>query len=47
MLLFLYVPLVPPLASSLAPAGVGEPGPTLRWYRELWRNPLLVGGIQN
>ena len=47
VLLFLYVPLVPPLASSLAPAGVGEPGPTLRWYRELWRNPLLVGGIQN
>jgi ABC-type spermidine/putrescine transport system permease subunit II len=45
VLLFLYVPLLPPLGFSLA-AGPGG-GLTLRWYRELWRNPLLVGGVEN
>jgi ABC-type spermidine/putrescine transport system permease subunit II len=44
-LLFLYVPLVPPLLYSVA----GEQGAaavTLRWYRELGDNPLLMGGVQ-
>ena len=50
LLLFLYVPLAPPLLFSLG--GGGEAGTragavTLRWYRQLWDNPLLVGGVQN
>jgi spermidine/putrescine transport system permease protein len=49
-LLFLYLPLVPPLIFSVAPSGDGEgagAGLTFRWYRELWDNPLLVGGMEN
>jgi ABC-type spermidine/putrescine transport system permease subunit II len=45
-LAFLYLPLVPPLAFSVAPATAGGPA-TLRWYVELWANPLLVGAIWN
>jgi spermidine/putrescine transport system permease protein len=45
-LLFLYLPLAPPLLFSLTAGGDGG-GPTLRWYRELWDNPLLVGGIES
>ena len=48
LLLFLYLPLVPPLLFSLgggAEAGAGAV--TLHWYRRLWDNPLLVDGIQN
>lgn len=44
-LLFLYLPLVPPLLFSLLAEDGGHA--TLRWYRELGSNPLLVGGIQN
>ena len=44
-LLFLYLPLLPPLGFSVT-AGPGD-GLTLRWYRELGSNPLLVGGIEN
>lgn len=47
VLLFLYVPLVPPVVFSLAPASAGDSGLTWRWYGELWNNPLLVGSIQN
>jgi ABC-type spermidine/putrescine transport system permease subunit II len=44
---FLYVPLVPPLLYSLS----GDTGGllatvTLRWYVEMWRNPLLVGSLE-
>lgn len=41
----LYLPLVPPLFFSMAPETVAERAPTLRWYVEMWRNPLLVGAI--
>jgi len=44
-LLFLYMPLLPPLGFSVT-ARPGD-GLTLRWYRELGSNPLLVGGIEN
>jgi ABC-type spermidine/putrescine transport system permease subunit II len=46
VLALLYVPLVPPVVASLA-ADAGERGVTIRWYRELWTNPLLASGIQN
>jgi ABC-type spermidine/putrescine transport system permease subunit II len=47
VLVFLYLPLVPPLLFSVS----GEGGrlletATLRWYGEMWRNPLLVGSIE-
>jgi ABC-type spermidine/putrescine transport system permease subunit II len=47
VLVFLYLPLVPPLLFSVS----GESGrlletATLRWYGEMWRNPLLVGSIE-
>lgn len=45
VLAFLYLPLGPPLMFSVLSGG-GD-GLTLRWYRELWGNALLVGGIQN
>lgn len=43
VLAFLYVPLLPPLVFSLTGAAGGL---TLRWYRELGDNPLLVGGVE-
>lgn len=43
VLAFLYVPLLPPLVFSLTGA---DGGLTLRWYRELGDNPLLVGGVE-
>ncbi len=45
VLAFLYLPLGPPLMFSVLSGG--QDGLTLRWYRELWDNALLVGGIQN
>ena len=45
VLAFLYLPLGPPLMFSVLSGG--QNGLTLRWYRELWGNALLVGGIQN
>jgi ABC-type spermidine/putrescine transport system permease subunit II len=46
VLAVLYLPLIPPLFFSLVPeqtvAGVAF---TLRWYDEMWKNPLLVGAI--
>lgn len=42
---FLYVPLLPPILFSL---GGGEPGGsalTLRWYRDIWQNPVLTDAI--
>jgi len=41
----LYLPLVPPLFFSLMPETPAEPAPTLRWYLEMWRNPLLTGAV--
>lgn len=43
VLALLYLPLLPPLLFSVG----GESGePTLRWYAEMWQNPLLVGSIK-
>jgi ABC-type spermidine/putrescine transport system permease subunit II len=43
ILVLLYLPLLPPLLFSVR----GDAGAlTLRWYGEMWRNPLLVGSIQ-
>jgi spermidine/putrescine transport system permease protein len=44
-LLVLYLPLVPPLFFSVAPETSSEGGPTLRWYSEMWQNPLLTGAM--
>jgi ABC-type spermidine/putrescine transport system permease subunit II len=42
----LYLPLLPPLLFSIGgEAGVLE-GLTLRWYGEMWQNPLLVGSLK-
>ena len=45
VLAFLYVPLIPPVMFSLA-AGTGPSGGwTLRWYKEMWRNPMLSSSM--
>jgi spermidine/putrescine transport system permease protein len=46
VLVFLYLPLVPPILFSV---GEGQPGAnafTLRWYVDMWRNPLLVSAMK-
>ncbi len=46
VLALLYLPLLPPIFFSLAPENAQNgAGPTLRWYAEMWRNPLLTGAI--
>lgn len=42
VLFVIYLPLVPPVLFSFA---ANEPGATatMRWYGELWSNPLLLG----
>ena len=45
VLALLYLPLVPPFFFSLLPETAAEPAPTLRWYVEMWRNPLLTGAV--
>jgi spermidine/putrescine transport system permease protein len=45
VLAFLYVPLIPPVLFSLAGGTGGAAGWTLRWYREMWRNPILSSSI--
>ncbi|TMJ38090.1 MAG: ABC transporter permease subunit [Alphaproteobacteria bacterium] len=45
VVLLLYLPLLPPLLFSLAPEHANEGGITLRWYAEMWRNPLLTGAM--
>jgi ABC-type spermidine/putrescine transport system permease subunit II len=49
VLAFLYVPLTPPLLFSVTDDGsAGILGQfTLRWYVEMWKNPLLTGSIEN
>jgi ABC-type spermidine/putrescine transport system permease subunit II len=46
-LLFLYLPLVPPLLLSLSPSGRIGSGEafTVRWYQEMWNNPILVDSV--
>src|SRR5687768_8448809 len=43
VLMFLYVPLIPPMLFSLWTGGPG--GWTLRWYAEMWRNPILTSSM--
>jgi ABC-type spermidine/putrescine transport system permease subunit II len=45
VLLLLYLPLVPPLLFSVQDGGAAG-DLTLRWYGEMWQNPLLVGSIK-
>jgi len=45
VLALLYLPLVPPLLFSVGGGGAPQ-DLTLRWYGEMWRNPLLVGSIE-
>jgi ABC-type spermidine/putrescine transport system permease subunit II len=47
VLLFLYLPLVPPVLFSLSGGGNEGQGPlTLAAYTALWQNPVLVGAVQ-
>ena len=45
VLILLYLPLLPPLLFSVAGESAAD-GLTLRWYGEMWRNPLLVNSIK-
>src|SRR6185437_10146380 len=36
VLVFLYVPMIPPIIFSFAPGEVTEGRATLRWYAEMW-----------
>lgn len=47
LLVFLYLPLLPPLLLSLEPGGgpAGPQGPTLQWYRRMWEQPLLTASL--
>ena len=45
VLLVLYLPLVPPLFFSFVPETSGSSSLTLRWYGEIWQNPLLTGAM--
>jgi ABC-type spermidine/putrescine transport system permease subunit II len=46
VLAFLYLPLLPPLLFSLDSGDSQAPHWTLKWYGELWNNPLLVGAAK-
>jgi spermidine/putrescine transport system permease protein len=46
VLAFLYLPLLPPLLFSIDSGDPQAPRWTLKWYRELWNNPLLVGAVK-
>jgi ABC-type spermidine/putrescine transport system permease subunit II len=41
VLILLYLPLVPPILFSFG----GEGSIALRWYAEIWRNPILVAAV--
>jgi spermidine/putrescine transport system permease protein len=41
----LYLPLIPPVLFSLVPETANEGRITLRWYGEMWKNPLLTGAM--
>jgi spermidine/putrescine transport system permease protein len=44
----LYLPMLPPPLFSLTDAGIAGAlqHPSLRWYGEIWSNPVLVGAIE-
>jgi ABC-type spermidine/putrescine transport system permease subunit II len=44
----LYLPMLPPPLFSLSDAGLvgAMQHPSLRWYGEIWANPVLVGAIE-
>jgi ABC-type spermidine/putrescine transport system permease subunit II len=47
VLLFLYLPLVPPLLISFSESGrLGFADLTIRWYSDMWSNPILVGSLR-
>jgi ABC-type spermidine/putrescine transport system permease subunit II len=46
ILALLYLPLVPPLLFSVSGEGGVLRDVSLRWYGEMWQNPLLVGSIR-
>lgn len=48
ILLFLYIPLVPPIIFSISQEGVSAPLQelTFRWYTQLWRSSLLVSSLK-
>ena len=43
VLIFLYVPLIPPVLFSFD--GGGAAAGALRWYGQLWRNPVLTSSM--
>jgi ABC-type spermidine/putrescine transport system permease subunit II len=45
---FLYLPMVPPPLFSISEGGSAAvlDAVTLRWYAEIWRNPVLVQAMQ-
>jgi ABC-type spermidine/putrescine transport system permease subunit II len=45
VLVFLYVPMIPPIIFSFAPGEVTEGRATLRWYAEMWNSPELNAAI--
>ena len=45
VLLFLYLPLVPPILFSVGEAEPIQSAFTLHWYADIWRNPLLVSAM--
>ncbi len=42
ILALLYLPLIPPVLFSLVPEDAREGSLTLRWYADMWKNPLLT-----
>jgi hypothetical protein len=45
VLLFIYLPLLPPLVFSVATGEAGAPAFTLSRYAQMWRNPVLTSAI--
>jgi spermidine/putrescine transport system permease protein len=45
VLLFIYLPLLPPLVFSVTTGAAGAENFTLSRYVEIWRNPLLANAI--
>jgi spermidine/putrescine transport system permease protein len=48
VVLALYLPMLPPPLFSVSDTGVAGAlqHPSLRWYGEIWSNPVLVGAIE-
>jgi ABC-type spermidine/putrescine transport system permease subunit II len=45
VLLFIYLPLLPPLVFSVATGEAAAPAFTLSRYAQMWRNPVLTNAI--